>query len=236
MNKNQCVHWVSTHFESRIVFLKIVTRYWWHPDGIPVTSLTLAGSILGIHIVAAANGWNENLIEILGLHPQRVHSYLTYWAIHRNPGHVIGNCLLLVILGPTVERAAGRKPYALMVISLVLVGSVASVILAPDHWTKYVIPVGLSTMTYALIPASSYTATLNLMGFLKRTAHNQGVAMTISASVCALFIWISLANNEGGAVLVGHTSALLGGTIAAGGIALVRSWTQRQSDGMQKGI
>ena len=107
MNKTQYAHWVSTYFESEIVFLKKVVWYWWDPKGIPVISLILAGAILGIYIAAAVGGWNENLIEILGLHPQKVHSYLTYWAIHENTGHVIGNCLLLVLSQPWNQKGKG---------------------------------------------------------------------------------------------------------------------------------
>ena len=222
---------MSTQVEARVENLKNVVRYWWHPDVIPVTSMLLAGTILVIYIVAKIAGWNEDLIEILGLHPQKVHSYLTYTVIHKDTQHVLENFSLMFFLGPSVERVAGRKPYALMVISLVLVGSVASVILAHDHWAMYENPVGLSTVTFALITAFAYTATLNKIGALEKTTRNLWTAVAISAFFCAILIYGAFLANSN-ASLVGHITAFLGGTIAAGGIAFVRSRSQRQREGI----
>ena len=235
MNKTQCAHRVSTQVKAKIKNLKSAARYWWDPEGIPVISMILTATILVIYIVAKAAGWNEDLIKILGLNPKNIHSYLTYSVVHEDTQHVIENSLLMLLLGPSVERAAGRKPYALMVISLVLMSSVAVVILAQDHWTKYGNPVGLSTVTFALITAFAYTASLNIRGTLGKTIANQLIAVTISTITCAILIYGAFLTN-GSASLVGHITAFLGGTIAAGSIAFVRSRSQKQSEGIRQDI
>ena len=223
----------STRFESQTELLKKVGRYWWDPSGKPVISLILVGVILGVFIAANVAGRNEELIEILGLHPLSAHSYLTYWVVHANTEHVAGNILLLLFLGPSVERAAGPKTYALISISLVLAGSLVSVTLARNHWTEYENPVGLSTMTYTLITAFVYMVTLNRLSSSERIARHQwiatGIAVLASATLCTLLVWL-FSSVEGGAQLVGHISALVGGIVASIWITLVKSRSQNQSE------
>lgn len=223
---------MSTHCEPELGIVGQVARYWLHPAGMPVISLILAGIIAVVYIVAKTAGWNESLIGTLGLHPQKAYSYLTYWAIHENTGHLLGNLLLLVGLGPSVERAAGRKPYVLMTFFLILAGSLASVTLAQHHWTEYQNPVGLSTMTYALMPAFAYTVTLNRIGSVKILAQNRAVIIAVAVSgsiaICTFLIWL-FSSSEGGATLVGHRSALVGGTIASAIMGLARSQSQAET-------
>ena len=185
-----------------------------------------------VYIVAKTAGWNDSLIETLGLHPQKAYSYLTYWAIHGDSEHLLGNLLLLLGLGPSVERAAGSKPYVSMTFFLILAGSLSSTTLAQDHWTEYQNPVGLSTVTYALMPAFACSVTLNRIGFIKILAQNRAVikavALSGSIAICTFLIWL-ISSSEGGAALVGHRSALVGGIMVSVIIVLARNQNQGET-------
>ena len=70
------------------------------------------------------------------LRPHEVHTYLTYAIVHKDVNHAKENALLLMILGPGVERMIGGKTFLLTTIVLVLMGAIASATMARDHWLK----------------------------------------------------------------------------------------------------
>ena len=215
-----------TQANARLEDLRSAVRYWWDPEGIPVISMLSAGTILVVYIAAKATGWNENLIKILGLHPENIYSFLSYAVIHEDTIHVIENFLIMILLGPSVERALGQKPYVLMIMSLLLIASIAVAVFADDHWTKYENPVGFSTVTFALITAFAYTASLNKIGNPEKTIRSQIAAMAISTFFCGILIGGTFATN-GSASLVGHVTAFICGTIVAGSMALVGHRSRR---------
>ena len=113
---------------------KKALRDWWSPGGTPVITLLSAILILSAHILFNINGGNQYWTEVLGLRPHEVHTYLTYAIVHKDVNHAKENALLLMILGPGVERMIGGKTFLLTTIVLVLMGAIASATMARDHW------------------------------------------------------------------------------------------------------
>ena len=193
---------------------KLATKilgHWWAPRDIPIVTLALTTLIVAVHTVTQAMGWNETVREVLGLQPGKPLTYLTYAILHGETQHIIENVLLMMLLGPPLERMVGAKIYALSISGLIALGAAASTILAKDYWPSEENPVGLSTATFALITAGAYLLVLKTTDPVPRAVQNLWAGAVISAAACAILVYGSLAV-YGGPALVGHITAFLGGT------------------------
>ena len=211
-------------FEERKISIrklaKKILRHWWAPRDIPIVTLTLTTLIVAVHTITQSMGWNETVRETLGLQPGKPLTYVTYAVLHGNTKHLLGNTIVLLLLGPILERSTGAKIYALAILGLITLGAAASTTLAQGHWTSGKNPVGLSTATAALITAEAYLLVEAFLLMLKttrptqRTVQNLWARAVISAFACAILVYGSFGVNAGPA-LVGHITAFLGGTAIA---------------------
>ena len=156
-------------------------------------------------------GWNETIRETLGLQPGKPLTYLTYAVLHGDTKHLVENTLILLLVGPTLERLTGAKIYALVILGLITLGAAASTTLAQGDWTSGKNPVGLSIATFALIPAGIYLVAPKVIGRAPRTVKNLWIRAAISALACAILVY-QFPLIYGGPALVGHITAFLCGT------------------------
>ena len=212
---------------------KEILRHWWAPRDIPIVTLALTTLIVAVHTITQAMGWNETVRETLGLQPGKPLTYVTYAVLHGDTEHLVENTLILLLLGPTLERLTGAKIYALAILGLITLGAAASTTLAHGHWASGENPVGLSTATFALITAGLYLLVLKATGPAPRAVQNLWFGAAISALACAILVYKSLPVN-GGPALVGHITAFLGGTAIAltdASLNTIRRNSRRKSAG-----
>ena len=156
----------------------------------------------------------------MGLQPGLLHTYMTYAILHEDTDHLKENAALLMVLGPLVEGLIGRKNYSLATASLILIGASAATILAHGYWPLEEKPVGLSTMTYALLPAGPYALLSTLWS-------HRGAIVTTTTIIFPIFL-LGVFIVDSGPILIGHATALLGGAAIVGiHIALLDSNSHR---------
>ena len=191
-----------------------ILRHWWAPGDIPLVTLMLTTLVIATYAITQATGWAETIREALGLQPGKPQTYLTYAILHGNTQHLVENALLLMLLGPPLERMMGAKTYALTISGLIVLGAAASTILAPGYWPSGEHPIGMSTATFALITTGAYLLVLKTTGPAPRATRNLWAGVVISTAACAILVYSSPAV-YGGPALVGHIAAFLGGTTIA---------------------
>ena len=232
---------------SRIIWLMSKTKnHWWGPSGKAIVSLTLTGLILAVHLTVETIGNVELARDALGLQPEKGYSLLTYAVIHAGWYHLGGNAITLFLLGPVTERLIGKFWFIFSIALLVFIGAATSVRLTPEHFGSGENPVGLSTMTLALITVGAYVLAEKLFRLMQQhppqwrlierflgkcSMWKQLTAVLASAVCCALLIYDAL-DTSTGPVLIGHTTALLGGTAIAAVHAIYsgKSKTERVYD------
>ena len=224
-------------FEGRKISIrklaKKILRHWWAPRDIPIVTLTLTALIVAVHTITQSMGWNETVRETLGLQPGKPLTYVTYAVLHGDTAHLIENALILLLLGPILERSTGAKIYTFTILGLITLCAAASTTLAQGHWTSGKNPVGLSTATFALITTGTYLIVLKLTGPAPRTVKNLWFAAAISALACAILVYGSLIV-YGGPALAGHITAFLSGTAIAltdASLNTIRRNSRRKSAG-----
>ena len=74
-------------------------------------TLTLTTLIVAVHTITQSMGWNTTVRETLGLQPGKPLTYVTYAVLHGDTAHLIENALILLLLGPILERSTGAKIY-----------------------------------------------------------------------------------------------------------------------------
>ena len=194
--------------------LKAIQDWCEHHD-CSVVNRSLTAFILAVHIFSEAGGWGEVWRDTLGLQPGKLYTCLTYAMLHGVPGkHIAENALLLVLIGPPVEKTIGPCLYGLAVAGLVILGAVASVTWTRDHWPDGENLIGLSGFTYALITAGVYLLALKVIGQDRRTGWHRWIAVGASATVCAVLVY-GIQGPQLKPATVVHTTAFLGGTIIA---------------------
>lgn len=215
---------------SRIKWLMSKTKnHWWGPSGKAIVSLILTGLILAVHLIVESIGNVGEVRGALGLQPEKGYSLLTYALIHDGWSHLRGNAITLFLLGPITERLIGKFWFIISIVLLVFLGAATSVTLIPEYFGTGENPVGLSTMTRALITTGAYVLANKLFRLIQQhppqwrpierslakwEMWNQPTAVLASAICCALLIYDVL-DTSAGPVLIGHTTALLGGTAIA---------------------
>ena len=206
-----------------------IKHYWWGTSGKARATLALATIIAAIHAAAEATGALGQILELGGLQPGNHYTILTYAFVHADLKHLLINLISLMLLGPPVERLRGTTFFLISTALLIIVGGIAALYLIPHHWDTVEKAVGLSTMTFALWTAGAYVLAEKLCCRLQskeREQHlvdialaklpylHQVAAVLASAVVCVAFVYDAIDTSTGPS-MVGHITALIGGTTIA---------------------
>ena len=205
-----------------------IKHYWWGTSGKARATLALATIIAGNSAAAEATGALGQILELGGLQPGNHYTILTYAFVHADLKHLRINLIPLMLLGPPVERLRGTTFFLISTALLIIVGGIAALYLIPHHWDTVEKAVGLSTMTFALWTAGAYVLAEKLCCRLQskeREQHlvdalaklpylHQVAAVLASAVVCVAFVYDAIDTSTGPS-MVGHITALIGGTTIA---------------------
>ena len=194
-----------------------VLHHWWAPNDVASVTLLLMALAPTIHIITLVAGWSEAWRDALGLQPCKPQTYLTYALLHDRADifHLPLNFLLLMLLGPPVERMMGKKLYATAVIGFCLLGASAAAVMTPEQWwSSGGDLVGLSAFTYGLIPTACYLGVIEVVGDPQNTKWTSWIGVAVSATACALLIYDSSQGPSGAGPVV-HITGPLGGTAIA---------------------
>jgi len=130
---------------------------------------------------------------------------------HAGPVHLLGNAVVLVAVGPLVERVTSRWRYHLFFVTTGAVAGLAQVMLFPVTGTPGVL--GASGAVFALagyLVAGNVVAT-RVLGALDRAA---GTGWASTAVLLAVSVGLAVALSGPNSAVVGHVTGLLAGLVA----------------------
>ena len=176
-----------------------------------------------MHVLLEISGNREKAIQLLGIQPEEIYTFLSHAILHNTWWHLGENLLVLELVGPFIEKSMGKWYYLISILVITLVGASFSVVFALDDWAAGNNPVGMSISTRALMLAGIYLVIqiffsrnrkwiIRLTSRIKRQPESWA-AVAVTAAIATIFIWME-SSVEVGAIEIAH------GTGAAMGVGL----------------
>ena len=218
---------------------------WWRMDWFGVArrawvTHALAVSALVAFAVAAAFGWQDDAVAVLGVQLGKEWTFLSHAIVHIGWYHLAGNIVVLEIFDPFVERWIRPAWYILLIFLATASGAFLSAELATEHWDDGNNPVGMSTSVYAIAAAGWYLAArrlilprrrkiLTLFGAAKREWVSWS-SLVVASAVVTFFLWAD-SDVTTGPTAVGHTTGAIVGLLLVLGNAVYRTWRAVRESG-----
>jgi len=188
------------------------TRRWTHRPRVILLGL------IGTNVVAFVaqlflDAYQPGFVrEYLGLSDQGVHAaygwqFFTALFLHDGPWHLIGNMLILYLLGRDVESIIGQRQFLLLYLAGAAAGELGHLFLMPATSVLFAASGGVAAVVLAyatILPELELTSTVFLLLPVRLKAKY------LAYAACAIALW-GVTLDRGGAV---PHSAYLGGIVA----------------------
>ena len=188
------------------------TRRWTHRPRVILLGLigtNVAAFVAQLFLDAYQPGFVR---EYLGLSDQGVHAaygwqFFTTLFLHDGPWHLIGNMLILYLLGRDVESIIGQRQFLLLYLAGAAAGELGHLFLMPATSVLFAASGGVAAVVLAyatILPELELTSTVFLLLPVRLKAKY------LAYAACAIALW-GVTLGRGGAV---PHSAYLGGIVA----------------------